>query len=101
MLRVKRGADTVSDYHLLIGKFKLRMKRYHQAKSQRAKYNTEHLSNPQVTNQFKYIISKKNAELQSGKMVGWTTDEEWEHLKAAWSSTCDEALGRRSPKHKE
>ena len=34
-------------------------------------------------------------------MEGWTINEEWEHLKAAWSSTCEEALGKRTRKHKE
>ena len=100
-VRARRGADAASDHHLVVGKFKLRLKRHHRAKSQRAKYNIEHLSNAQVTERFKEILSQKKADLPSGTTVGWTVDEEWDHLKMAWSSTCDEALGRRSQKHKE
>lgn len=31
---------------------------------------------------------------------GWTLHEESEHVKAAWSSTCEEAMGRVAKKHK-
>lgn len=100
-VRTRRGADAASDHHLLVGKFKLRLKRHHRAKGQRAKFNIEYLSDAQVAKQFKDTLREKNTELQLEERAGWTIEEEWEHLKAAWSSTCEEALGRRSQKHKE
>lgn len=100
-VRTRRGADAASDHHLLVRKFKLRLNRHHRAKSQRAKYNTEYLSNARVAKKFKDILSRENTELQLRRMEGWTINEEWEHLKAAWSSTCEGALGKRTQKHKE
>ena len=100
-VRVMRGADAASDHHLLVGIFRLRLKRHQQAKKHRAKYNIEHLNNAQVAKNFKEVLSRRNAQLQQRKTEGWTINEEWGHLKAAWTSTCEEALGRRTQKHKE
>ncbi|XP_068191488.1 craniofacial development protein 2-like [Antennarius striatus] len=55
-VRTGKGADETSDHHLLIGKFKLRLKTYQQAKRQRMKYNTEYLSNGRVTKHFQDIV---------------------------------------------
>lgn len=49
------GTDLASDYPLLMGKFKLRLKRHDQPKGQRVKYNTDYLSNAQVMKQSKHI----------------------------------------------
>lgn len=81
------GADTASDHHLLVGKFKLWLKRHHRAKSQRVKHWKP--SKAQVV-KFKDILSRENTELQLRKMEGWTIN-----------STCEEALWRRIQKHKE
>lgn len=67
----------------------------------RTKYNTQHLTNTQVAKTFKVVLSRENKELQQRRMEGWTINEEWEHLKAAWSSTCEESLGRRTREHRE
>ncbi len=99
-VRTRRGADAAPDHHPLVGKFKLRLRRHHRAKSQRVQYNTEYLSNAQVSNKFNDILSRENTELQLSCMEGRTVNE-WEHLKAAWSSTCEEELGTRTQKHKE
>lgn len=55
--------------------FKLRLKRHHRAKSQRAKYNTECLSNSQVAKTFKDILSREDTDLQLKRMEGWTINE--------------------------
>lgn len=100
-VRTRRGPDAASDHHLLVGKFKLRLKRYHHAKGQRTKYNTSYLSNAQIKKEFRDTLSKKNTEMQLGHTREWTINKEWENLKTAWSSTCEEVLGRRSQNHKD
>lgn len=64
VVRARRGADAAADHHILAGKFKLRLQRHHQAKSQSAKYNIEYPSSAQVVKKFKDSLSRKNTELQ-------------------------------------
>ena len=97
-VRTRRGADAASDHHLLVGKFKLRLKRNHLPKSHVVNYNVEHLTIAPTANKFKDILARKNTELQRERVEESTIEEEWGNLKAVWSSTCEEVIGRRTPR---
>lgn len=68
-VRARRGAYATSDHHLLLGKFRLRLKRHHKAKNQRTLYNTQHLINAQVGKTFKVVLSRENKELQQRRTI--------------------------------
>lgn len=58
--RVKRAADVASDYHLLTGTIKLKIKKNKTERStQRLRYNTRLLKDTQMLEEFKITVKNK------------------------------------------
>ena len=64
-VRVKRGADAASDHHLLIGKLKLKLKRFPtDAKRTDIRYNVTLLQDLATVEQFRISLSNRFQALQ-------------------------------------
>ena len=99
-VRVRRGADVASDHHLLVARLKLKLRRNWTGKTnQRFGYNTFLLNDTNKREEFSITLSNKFQALQE-LMEEETIDERWQKVKGAVTSTCNEVLGPRTPKHK-
>uniref|UniRef100_A0AAV2J1Z3 Reverse transcriptase domain-containing protein n=1 Tax=Knipowitschia caucasica TaxID=637954 RepID=A0AAV2J1Z3_KNICA len=100
-VRVKRGADVASDHHLLVARLKLKLKKsWTGGLSQRQRYNTAALKDTRKQEEFKVTLSNKFQAL--GELLGEeTTEQKWQKVKVAVTSTCQEVLGPKSYTHKE
>jgi len=103
-VRVYRGADVASDHHLVMGKFKLKLKktspRDHQEK--RLKFNTQLLKDKAVHERFNVALKNKFqvlSELLDKEEVG--IEEHWSTVRDIYNTTCEEELGQKKHQHKE
>ena len=89
-----------SDHHLLVARLKLKLRRNWIGKTnQRFGYNTFLLNDTNKREEFSITLSNKFQALQE-LMEEETIDERWQKVKGAVTSTCNEVLGPRTPKHK-
>lgn len=59
-VRVRRGADVVSDHHLVVARLKLKLKRNQtDASDRRMKYNISLLKDPKMREQFGLVLENK------------------------------------------
>ena len=101
-VRVKRGADAASDHHLLIGKFRLKLKRHMKIETSTKRYNTELLLNDETMTEYKVKLTNRFQvlqELASEDIADINTL--WRGVKEMWNKTCEETLGLKTRKHKE
>jgi len=63
-VKVHRGADVATDHHLLIAKLRLKLKRHSMKRSQRTKYNVNHLKDQERKNNFSITLTNKYSALQ-------------------------------------
>ena len=97
-----RGADVISDHHLLMTTVRLRLKRFTNANSTRTKYNVGLLRNKDTQAAFQISLSNRFQPLQE-----LTEDDEtdigtqWGYCKKLWHDTCEEVLGKKKTQHKE
>ncbi|VDO74918.1 unnamed protein product [Schistosoma margrebowiei] len=102
-VRTKRGADIASDYHLLVAKMKLKLKKYWtMGRTISQKFNTSFLQDTNKLNKFKIVLSNKFHafhDLLNGE--GTTVESNWKRIKEAITSTCHEILGHKKHHHKE
>lgn len=68
-VRTSRGVDAASDHHLLVGKFKLRLKIHNCTKRQSKIQHCIPQQHP-MTKEFKDNFSRKNTELQLKRREG-------------------------------
>ncbi|VDO50959.1 unnamed protein product [Schistosoma margrebowiei] len=98
--RTKRGADIVSDHHLLVGKMKLKLKKHWTTgRIISQKFYTAYLRDTDKLNKFKLALSNKFQafhDLLNEK--GTTMESNWKGIKEAITSTCHRVLGHH---HKE
>ena len=102
-VRVMRGADVSSDYHLLlITTVRLRLKRFTTANSTWIKYNVGLFRDKDTQAAFQISLSDKFQPLQELIEDNETDIEtQWEHCKKLWHDTCEEVLGKKKTQHKE
>ncbi|XP_078663299.1 uncharacterized protein LOC144906655 [Branchiostoma floridae x Branchiostoma belcheri] len=97
--RVKRSADVGSDHHLLLAICKIRLAACKKKEQKITKYNVESLKLPETKQVFKLTLANRFDILR------YNSDEEeeegdegieaeWAIIKEAYTSTCEEVLGR-------
>jgi len=65
-VRAQRGADVASDHHLLMGRCRLKLKKYNTGPPKTSyKYNIEMLRDDETKNRFQLTISNKYQVLES------------------------------------
>ena len=101
-VRVKRGADVASDHHLLTARLKLKLKKNNTEKTaNRQKYNVSLLRVPEKQEEYRLKLSNKFEVLQDLFEDESNIDSQWQHIKNALTSTCQEVLGYRKFQQKE
>ena len=91
-VRVLRGADVSSDHHLILGKMKLKLRRYAQVTTgSRQKYEASLLMDPVKKNEFKLELKNRFQALQD--LNECEVNEHWDKIKEAVNATCQSTLG--------
>ena len=95
-----RGADIGSDHHLLVGKVKIKLKRYGNSfckEGKRVRFHVNLLQDPQKRQEFQ--IELKNRFELLGTLKDVDVDGQWEKVKEVMKSTCSSVLGeQREPR---
>ena len=101
-VRVKRGADVASDHHLLTARLKLKLKKNKtETTANRQKYNVSLLRDAEKQGEFRLKLSNKFEVLQDLLEDENSIDSQWQHIKDALISTCQEVVGYRKFQQKE
>nr|KAG5693079.1 hypothetical protein BaRGS_010638 [Batillaria attramentaria] len=100
-VRVKRGADAVTDHHLLTAKVKLKLKRIPTEPTGREKYNVSALRDQQKKNSFILTLRNRFQVLQDMLTEDTEVHTLWEETRDAIQTTCREELGPRKTQHKD
>ena len=90
------GADIGSDHHLLVGKVKIKLKRYGNLfckQGKRMRFQVNLLQDPQKRQEF-HLELKNRFELL-GTLEDVDVDGQWEKVKEVMKSTCSSVLGER------
>ena len=96
----KRGADVGTDNHMVMGKIKFKLKRYHRtAAKPGSRYSTELLKDITITCSFKLELANIYQLLSNLIEDDATVEQVWEQSKSAWKETCDKILGKRTIQH--
>ena len=90
-VRGMRGADIGSDHHLLVGKVKIKLKRYGNSFCKEGKRVL--LQDPQKRQEF-HLELKNRFELL-GTLEHVDVDGQWEKVKEVMKSTCSSVLGEQ------
>uniref|UniRef100_A0A3P9IPR5 Endonuclease/exonuclease/phosphatase domain-containing protein n=1 Tax=Oryzias latipes TaxID=8090 RepID=A0A3P9IPR5_ORYLA len=100
-VRSRRGADVGSDHHLVIGKFKLKLKKYlTQGTTQMRRYNVEQLMDQNTRANFKLELANRFA-LLSQLPEDASVEQMWKETKSLWIETCETVLEKRTRQYKE
>lgn len=100
-VRVKRGADAATDHHLLVGKFKVKLKRIPVEKNRRKKYNVASLNETESKASFTLALKNKFAVLQDTLPETSALNQIWEETRDAIKSTCETELGPKKVNNKD
>jgi hypothetical protein len=101
-VRVMRGADVPLDHYLLMTIVRLRLKKFINKTTTRARYNVNLLKTKEVRTAFHLSLSNRFQPLQDHLGDRETSIEtQRQHIKELWRGTCEEVLGRRRTQHKE
>jgi len=95
-LRVKRGAETASDHHLLVARLRLRLKRDYKPQNPRIKYNVHYHKDNDSVQSFWVSLSNRFQSLQD-----LSIGDEWNGIKESINRTCAEVLRKKLGEHKE
>ncbi|VDP50656.1 unnamed protein product [Schistosoma curassoni] len=102
-VRTMRGADIASNYHLLVAKMKLKLKKHWTpGRTISQKFNIAFLRDTDKLNKFKIVLSNKFQafhDLLNGE--GTTMESNWKGIKEAITSACHEVLGHKKHHYKE
>ena len=98
--RVLRGADAASDHHLVLGKFRLRLKKYTQMNAgSRQKYHVNLFKDPAKKNEFKIELKNRFQALE--ELEEADVDHHWDMIKETINSICKEVIGPKMTNNKE
>ncbi|VDO93088.1 unnamed protein product [Schistosoma margrebowiei] len=103
VVRTRRGADIVSDHHLVVANLKLKLKKkWTTGQTTIQRFNTAFLRDTDRLNEFKITLNNRFQALQDLlKEEETTIEDNWKGIKEALTSTCQEVLGRKKYHHKE
>ena len=99
-VRVQRGADVGSDHHLLIAKFRLRLKRLPTPPRRNRPFAVMKLKEPMMTKQFQLEIQNRFQALAEPDEDDEVEDR-WTNLKCALTASAETVIGRRRGSQKE
>ncbi|VDP25562.1 unnamed protein product [Schistosoma margrebowiei] len=102
-VRIRRGADVASGYHLVVANLKLKLKKdWKTGQTALQRFNTAFLRDTEKLNEFKIALSNRFQALQDLlKEEETTMEDNWKGIKEALTSTCQEVLGLKKYHHKE
>ena len=81
-VRARRGADVGSDHHLVVGKLRLKLKRYYTETARTGtRYNTELLRDLEINEKFRVELSNRYQLLANVTEEDKTIEHEWEKIK--------------------
>ena len=91
-VRVYRSADIASDHHLLMAQVRLRLKKQRPCQHHRTRYNVSFLKEENIKQEFKLELTNRFKALEDLEEND-NIDAQWEAIKKAWNSTCQQILG--------
>ena len=99
-MRVKRGADAVSDHHIVLATRKLRLKRCKPTITTTcARYNLDLLADNEIAETFKINFCNRYQVLQEVcEDDNILLEDKWQQTKRMWTETCQETVGRKKVK---
>ncbi|VDP71626.1 unnamed protein product [Schistosoma curassoni] len=102
-VRTRRGADVASDHHLVVANLKLKLrKNWTSGETAQQRFNTASLRDTDKLNEFKIALNNRFQALQDLlKEEETSMEDNWEDIKEALTSTCQEVLGLKKYHHKE
>ena len=96
------GADVGSDYLLVLGRFKLKLKNFKMtAEKTGYRYNTELLQDARTRDVFCVKLRNRFTALDNLIQEDTSVEQAWEQSKTVWKETCEETLDKRTRQHKE
>ncbi|CAI2729894.1 unnamed protein product [Schistosoma spindalis] len=101
-VRTRRGADIVSDHHLVVANLKLKLKKnWTTGQTALQRFNTVFLRDTDKLNEFKIALNNRFQALQDLlKEEETTMEDSWKGIKEALTSTCQKVLGPKEHHHK-
>ncbi|VDP35141.1 unnamed protein product [Schistosoma curassoni] len=102
-VRTRKEADIVSDHHLVVANLKLKLKKnWITEETELKSFNTAFLRDTDRLNEFKIALNNRFQALQDlMKEEETTMEDNWESIKEALTSTCQEVLGLKKHHRKE
>ncbi|VDO58615.1 unnamed protein product [Schistosoma margrebowiei] len=100
---IRRGADITSDqYQLMVAKMKLKLKKnWTTGETVTQRYNTTSLQDTNKLNEFKVTLNNRFQALQDLLKEETTVEENWNGIREALTSKCQEVLGCKEHHHIE
>ncbi|XP_073670704.1 uncharacterized protein [Paramisgurnus dabryanus] len=105
--RIKRSADVGSDHHLLLATCRIRLAACRKKIWKTTKFNVEKLKNPETKQEFlltlanRYDALRYNSDEEEEKGDDEGIETEWSIIKKAYTSTCEDVLGKIKREKKE
>ncbi|XP_078603943.1 uncharacterized protein LOC144877771 [Branchiostoma floridae x Branchiostoma japonicum] len=105
--RIKRSADVGSDHHLLLATCRIRLAACRKKIQKSTKYNVERLKNPETKQEFILTLANRfdalryNSDEEDDNEGEDEIETEWSIIKEAYTSTCEEVLGKVKRERKE
>ncbi|KAI8514967.1 hypothetical protein Bbelb_075580 [Branchiostoma belcheri] len=103
--RIKRSADVGSDHHLLLATCRIRLAACRKKAQKTMKYNVEKLRNPETKQEFRLTLANRFDALRydsdEEEEIEDDIEAEWSTIKEAFTSTCEEVLGKVKRDKKE
>ncbi|VDO87769.1 unnamed protein product [Schistosoma margrebowiei] len=94
-VRTRREVDIASDHHLVVANLKLKLKKnWITGQTSLQRFNTAFIQDTDKLNEFKITLNNRFQALQDLlKEEETTMEDNWEGIKEALTSTCQEVLG--------
>ncbi|VDP49388.1 unnamed protein product [Schistosoma margrebowiei] len=102
VVRSRRGADVASDHHLVVANLKLKLKtNWTSRQTALQRFNIAFLRDTDKLDEFKIALNNRFQALQDLLEEEETTVEDnWEGVKEALTSKCQEVLGLKKHHHR-
>ncbi|KAG7507515.1 hypothetical protein JOB18_036752 [Solea senegalensis] len=103
--RIKRSADVGSDHYLLLATCRVRLTACRKMEQKTPEYDVERLKDPDTKQEFLLTLANRfdalRYNLDGEEEVDEEIKAEWSIIKEAYTSTCEEVLGKVKREKKE